>query len=140
MKKRKEIRKGKYKLQAFRSSAGLGLKTLERIPDGRFVAEYTGYELTSDEAEKKGGRYLFEISSRRVIDGSPKWNIARYINHSCRPNCEAVNSKGRIYIYAIKNIKEGSEITYSYGRVYFNDFIKKGGCKCQYHLKNRGGR
>jgi uncharacterized protein len=79
---------------------------------------------------RRSTRYLFEINSRWTIDGSPRWNTARYINHSCRPNAEATVSQGRIRIKAIKRIRPGDEITYNYGRNYFDTFIKPAGCKC----------
>src|SRR6266496_3722076 len=69
-------------------------------------------------------RYLFEVNTRWTIDGSNRRNRARYINHSCRPNAEAYFVKHVIKIRAIKNIKPGDEITYHYGRDYFDSFIK----------------
>jgi SET domain-containing protein len=69
-------------------------------------------------------RYMFEINSRWTIDGSSRRNRARYINHSCRPNAEVYFVKHVIKIRAIKNIKPGDEITYHYGRDYFDSFIK----------------
>lgn len=123
-------RKSRYSLKVQRSSAGLGLFTEDSIERGKFVIEYYGVLLTRAEADEKGGKYLFEINSRRVIDGSPRQNIARYINHSCRPNCETDIVKGKVYIYAKRNIKEDEELTYDYGKEYFDDFIKPYGCKC----------
>ena len=75
-------------------------------------------------------RYLFEINERWTIDGSSRRNRARYINHACRPNAEVYFVKHVIKIRAIKNIKPGDEITYHYGRNYFDAFIKEAGCKC----------
>ncbi len=123
-------RKSKYTLRVRRSSAGLGLFTESSIERGKFVIEYHGTILTKTQADEKGGKYLFEINSRKVIDGSSRHNIARYLNHSCRPNCETDIVKGKIYIYAKRNIKEGEELTYDYGKEYFDDFIKPYGCKC----------
>ena len=57
-------------------------------------------------------------------------NKARYLNHSCRPNCETDIVKGKVYIYAKRNIKSGEELTYDYGKEYVDDFIKPYGCKC----------
>jgi hypothetical protein len=73
-----------------------------------------------------------------VIDGSPRWNIARYINHSCRPNAEPVVRKGRIDLMALRSIAPGEEITYNYGRDYFEYFIKKTGCRCTSCRRRRG--
>ena len=123
-------RKSEYVLRVRRSSAGLGLFTESVIERGAFIIEYYGIPLTREQADEKGGKYLFEISSRRVIDGSPRHNKARYLNHSCRPNCETDIVKGRVYIYAKRAIKPGEELTYDYGKEYVDDFIKPYGCKC----------
>ena len=120
----------KKKTKVKRSKAGLGLFTDEPIKKGEFVIEYTGKILTRDEADKKGGKYLFEISSRRTVDGSARSNVARYINHSCKPNCGIEIEKGRIFIYAAKNIEAGEELSYDYDEEYFNEYIKPHGCKC----------
>lgn len=123
-------RKSNYTLAMRRSSAGLGLFTEDSITRGKFVIEYYGTMCTRDEADRRGGKYLFEISSRKVVDGSPRYNFARYLNHSCRPNCETDIVKGKIYVYAKRNIKSGEELTYDYGKEYFDDFIKPYGCRC----------
>ncbi len=75
-------------------------------------------------------RYLFEVNTCWTIDGATRRNKARYINHSCRPNAEVYFVKHAIKIRAIKNIKAGDEITYHYGRNYFEAFIKPVGCRC----------
>ncbi len=114
-----------------RSETGLGLFATDVIERGTFIIEYVGPRISNEEVHRRRStRYLFEVNSRWTIDGSPRWNIARYINHSCRPNAEAVVSRGRIRIKAIKRIKPGDEITYNYGRNYFEAFIKPVGCRC----------
>ncbi|WP_134500577.1 SET domain-containing protein [Microvirga pakistanensis] len=114
-----------------RSETGLGLFATEVIEKGAFIIEYLGPKISNEEVQRRRNtRYLFEINSRWTIDGSPRWNTARYINHACRPNAEAVVSRGRIRIKAIKRIKPGDEITYNYGKNYFETFIKPIGCKC----------
>ncbi len=130
-----KTRVGKYCCKIKKSSAGLGLFAMEDIPKDKFIIEYFGKILSVDAADKKGGRYLFEINSKKVIDGTPRRNIARYINHSCRPNCETNIVKGKIYIYSRRKIKEGEELNYDYGREYFNDQIKPFGCRCLKCLK-----
>jgi len=124
---KKEIKK---KTKVKRSKAGLGLFADEAIKKGEFVIEYVGKILTRDEADRKGGKYLFEISSRRTVDGSSRSNVARYINHSCKPNCEIEIKKGRILVYALKSIKTGDELNYDYDTEYFDEYIKPYGCKC----------
>jgi uncharacterized protein len=71
------------------------------------------------------------IDDEYFIDGSPRTNAARFINHSCRPNAKAFRTGVRVWIWSIRNIKAGEEITYDYGKKYFDDFIKPGGCKCE---------
>ncbi|WP_457093568.1 SET domain-containing protein [Microvirga sp. P5_D2] len=114
-----------------RSVTGLGLFATDLIEKGKFIIEYVGPKITNGEVQRRrNARYLFEVNSRWTIDGSPRWNTARYINHSCRPNAKAVVSRGRIRIMATRRIKPGDEITYSYGKDYFETFIRPWGCKC----------
>ena len=115
-----------------RSATGLGLFATNVIEKGTFIIEYVGPKISNEEVQRRRNtRYLFEVNSRWTIDGSPRLNTARYINHSCRPNAKAVVSRGRIRIQAMKRIKPGDEITYNYGKNYFETFIKPNGCKCQ---------
>src|SRR4029077_4672109 len=83
-----------------------------------------------DDIENK---YLFELNGRWTIDGSVRKNVARYINHSCRPNAESdVRPRERkVFIRAIKNIEPGDEINYDYGTDYFNAYLKRIACKCE---------
>lgn len=117
-------------VKARRSSAGLGLFAQEPIRKGTMVIEYTGELITNDEADRRGGKYLFNVGSKWTVDGKGRENTARYINHSCRPNCEARTKGTRIFIYAIRNIRPGEELCYDYGKEYFDEFIKPHGCKC----------
>lgn len=116
-----------------RGTNGLGLFTTEDIKKGTFVIEYIGKLLTAKQADEKGGQYLFEINSRWTIDGATRLNLARYINHSCHPNCESDTNERqkKITITAIKNISAGEEITYNYGKAFWKDYIKPKGCRCQ---------
>ena len=120
----------KQNLKVKRSRAGLGLFTMEPIKKGEFIIEYTGKMLSKKDADKKGGKYLFEISSRRTIDGSGRGNIARYINHSCCPNCEVIIHGSRLFVFAKRNIKVGEELGYNYGKDYFDEYIKPYGRQC----------
>ena len=114
-----------------RSSAGLGLFANKDIKKDDFIIEYTGEPLTYDEADQRGGRYLFTLNDTTVLDGTGREHIARYVNHSCDPNIEAViEDEEQIMFYAIKNIAKGEELTFDYGEEYVNDIIKKEGCRC----------
>ena len=111
---------------------GLGLFTAVPMKKGDCIIEYVGDILTTDdEVNARGGQYLFEVSSKKTIDGSVRSNIARYINHSCRPNCEVDIIKGRVFVYAKRAIKPGEELVYDYGKDFFNEYIKPKGCRCE---------
>ena len=120
----------KRSLSVRKSSAGLGLFASEPIEKGGFVIEYFGPILTRKESNKKGGKYLFETSENRIIDGASRKNIARYINHSCKPNCEIEIMRGRVYLFAKRAIEVGEELSYDYGGEYLEEYIKPFGCKC----------
>ncbi|MFC1730790.1 SET domain-containing protein [candidate division KSB1 bacterium] len=120
--------------------AGLGLVTKRPFKKGDFVIEYTGPIITTDKANEKGGKYLFDINSKWTIDGTPRSNIARYINHSCKPNCEADVSGKKVFIYALRKIKEGEELTYDYGEEYVDEYIKPHGCKCGHCTSKKKGK
>ena len=124
-------------LRIGRSKAGLGLFTRVPIKKGQFIVRYSGRKLRAEVADELDNRYMFEINNRWTIDGSGRRNRARYINHSCRPNAEVYFVKHVIKIRAIKNIKPDDEITYHYGRDYFDTFIKAVGCKCMACRKRR---
>ena len=121
---------GDYELRVSRSQTGLGLFTDSAIAKGKCVIEYWGKTLTREEELTSRSKYLFAISSRRTIDGTDRSNIARYINHSCRPNCEPMIKGGRVFIFAKRAIKPGEELNYHYGQEYFDGHLKKLGCRC----------
>jgi uncharacterized protein len=123
-----------------RSRTGLGLFATEPIAKRAFIVEYSGRLLNNEQAEAmeaKNSKYLYELNSRWTIDGSGRRNIGRYVNYSCRPNCETDRRKGKVFIRALKNIKPGEEITYNYGRDYVSWFIKPYGCKCEKCIEQR---
>lgn len=126
---------GAFVLRVGRSSAGLGLYATESIPKGACIIEYVGRRVTKEEEETSKSKYLFEIREGFTLDGKPKWNKAGYINHSCRPNAETEIYKDRVYVLARKAIKPGDEITYDYGKEYFDEHIKPFGCRCPKHTK-----
>ena len=120
----------KFKLRVARGLSGKGIFALEPIPKGKRIIEYIGKEVPVEKQESATGRYLFETGRKKMIDGNVKENIARFVNHSCRPNCEAKGPSGKVFIYSIRKIKAGEELTYDYGEEYFDDYIKPVGCKC----------
>jgi len=116
-----------------RSATGLGLFATKPIKRAVHIAAYRGRRLSYEEAERldaRGAKFLFEINSRCTIDGSPRWNLGRYVNHSCRPNAKAVGRKGGIVFVASRRIEPGEEITIDYGQEYYRFFVENGGCRC----------
>jgi SET domain-containing protein len=123
----------KHAFRVGRSRTGLGLFATAPIRKRAFIVEYKGRKLTTAQAEKleaRGNRYLYEINTRWTIDGTSRSNLARYANHSCRPNAASHRIGHKVILRAIRNIKPGDEITYSYGRDYFINVITPRGCKC----------
>src|SRR5262249_3067492 len=123
-----------------RSRTGLGRFSPTPIKKKAFIVEYNGRKLTTKQADKleaRGNRYLCEINSRWTIDGTSRKNLARYANHSCRPNAEAHTIGHKVIIRAIKNIGTGAEITYNYSRDYLINVITRRGCQCDKCRKRR---
>lgn len=106
---------------------GTGVFARRKIQSGERIIEYKGERLYWDEALERSTKenrplnhtFFFSLADGRVIDGGTKGNEARFINHSCDPNCEAYeNDNGRVYIYALKDIKRGEELNFSYPLIY----------------------
>jgi SET domain-containing protein len=99
------------------------------------IVAYRGPLLTEEEAkrrEARDSRYLFILNKKWTIDGSPRWNLGRYVNHSCRPNAEPITRNGGIVIVAMRRIEPDEEITYDYGKDYRDYFFKgRRHCLCQ---------
>ncbi|MDX6289622.1 MAG: uncharacterized protein QOH42_1421 [Blastocatellia bacterium] len=114
-----------------RTNTGLGLFAVQPIAKGTRIIEYTGPLIPNEEVDKRRGKYFFGVNTKWTIDGSPRSNVARYINHSCKPNAEALISGRRVWIWSRKKIKAGEEIAYDYGKEYFEDIIKPMGCRCE---------
>ena len=124
-----------------RSRTGLGLFATKPIEKGAKIVRYFGPLLDSRKKKDDAieNKYLFELNGRWTIDGSVRENIARYINHACKPNAESDVSprKRKVVIRAIKNIEPGQEINYDYGTDYFKAYLKPIGCKCDACEKKR---
>ena len=104
------------------SIQGRGAFATRPIKRGTRIIEYTGERISHEEADRryddgKMGRhhtFLFNIDSKTCIDAAVDGNDARFINHSCAPNCEAIDERKRIFIEAIRDIAPGEELTYDY--------------------------
>jgi hypothetical protein len=124
-----------------RSRTGLGLFATKPIKKGAKIVRYFGPLLDSRKKKDDAieNKYLFELNGRWTIDGSVRENVARYINHACKPNAESDVSprKRKVVIRAIKNIEPGEEINYDYGTDYFKAYLKPIGCKCDACEKKR---
>ncbi len=121
-----------------------GVFAKKEIPNNTKVIEYIGEKITKKEGDRRsaqrikkyinsktdGSVYIFELNKKYDIDGSPKYNKARYINHSCDPNCEVEISKGKIWIKSIKKIKKNDELSYDYGYEFDKDDYTDHVCKC----------
>jgi uncharacterized protein len=119
-----------------------GVFARKNIRKGTKVIEYVGEVVSTKEGDKRaeeqdklskkdpsfGKTYVFELNNKFDLDGNFKYNPARFINHSCNPNCKYKQEKLRIWIVARKNIKEGEEISYDYG--YDLEDYKDPKCKC----------
>lgn len=124
-KTKKKKKKKKQKVYEVRGSAihGRGVFATEVIPKGTRIIEYKGKHISYKKACKlypdvdgePTHTFLFEIDEKTVIDAAQGGNAARWINHSCEPNCEAEGEGDRIFITSIKKIKPGEELGYNYG-------------------------
>jgi SET domain-containing protein len=101
---------------------GKGVFAARDIREGERVLEYTGTLITDDEADalcddesmRRHHTFLFAVDGGYCIDGARGGNEARFINHSCDPNCESIITGRRVYIHALRNILEGEELLYDY--------------------------
>jgi SET domain-containing protein len=132
------MNKGNRNFAVKRTATGLGLFALQPIPRGKRIIEYVGRIVSGEEADSSGGKYFFELDEKRAIDGSPRTNLARYINHSCRPNAKGYTSGHRIWIWSLRAIKAGEQITINYGKDYLDAHIKQ--CKCESCAARTGKR
>ena len=114
MKRPFEVRRSKIQ--------GRGVFATRDIRKGEELVEYKGEHIDDAEADRRypfednerHHTFLFQLDDGSIIDAGVHGNAAKYINHSCDPNCEAVEYDGRIFIEALKNIKKGEELVYDY--------------------------
>tara|TARA_B000000609_G_C24113518_1_gene315385 strand:- start:304 stop:789 length:486 start_codon:yes stop_codon:yes gene_type:complete len=123
---------------------GTGVFATKDINKGTKIIQYIGNKVTKAVGDKisekriekylhsktTGSVYIFELNSKYDIDGSPLYNKARYINHSCNPNCEVDIIRGKIWIISIKKILKGDELSYDYGYDFDKDDFKDHKCNC----------
>ena len=123
---------------------GTGIFASQNIKKGQKIIQYVGEKITKAEGDKRsalriknylnssktGSVYIFELNKKYDIDGNVRRNKARYINHSCNPNCEVDIKNDQIWISSIKNIKKGTELSYDYGYEFDKDDYKDHICKC----------
>ena len=115
---------GGRRIQVRRSGIhGKGVFALKPLAKGETVIEYSGEVITWREAQRRhphdpnepNHTFYFHIDDGHVIDANVGGNAARWINHACRPNCEADEQGGRVFIKALRGIKPGEELFYDYG-------------------------
>ena len=104
----------------FRASAihGMGGFSKADIPQGTRVLEYVGEKISKQESLRRceeNNAYIFSLNATEDLDGQVQWNPARFLNHSCAPNCDAELKDDRIWVVARRKIRAGEELTFNYG-------------------------
>ena len=107
-------------LNVFKASTidGTGGFAKTGIHKGTRIVEYLGEKINKAESLRRceaNNAYIFTLNDEQDLDGDVAWNPARFINHSCAPNCEAEKDEDRIWIVAARDIEAGEEITFNYG-------------------------
>ena len=120
-------------LMEFRPSPiqGFGAFATAPICAGKLMLEYVGEKITKAESVRRceaGNTFIFELDDEWDIDGGVGWNPARFLNHSCAPNCDAENIEGQIWIVARREIASGEELTFNYG--YDWEDHREHPCRC----------
>jgi uncharacterized protein len=117
-----------FKPSLIHGTGGFARQDLAR---GMLVIEYVGVLVTRTEAIERcrqGNEYIFRLDEETDLDGNVEQNPARYLNHSCAPNCEAELIDGRIWVVALRDIKAGEEVTFDYG--YDLEDYRQHPCRC----------
>ena len=122
------------RIQTRRSGVhGKGVYALQDLAEGETLIEYLGEVISWKEALRRhphdpkdpNHTFYFHIDDKHVIDGKQGGNSSRWINHSCKPNCEADEDGGRVFIKTLRNIKGGEELFYDYGLIIDAKYTKK---------------
>lgn len=98
--------------------AGKGAFAMQPIAKDETIVEYVGERISKEESNRRceeGNPYVFQLDDEWDLDGNVPDNPARFFNHSCEPNCEAVDDEGRIFLVALRDIRPGEELTFNYG-------------------------
>ena len=110
---------------------GLGGFAKRAIPQGTRLVEYVGERISKGESLlrcEQSNEYIFALDDKQDLDGNVAWNPARFLNHSCTPNCDAELQDDRIWIIARRDIQPGEEITFNYG--YDLENYRDYPCRC----------
>ena len=124
-----------YKIQKSKID-NKGLYASQDIRKGTKIIQYKGKIITTKQSannpkfDNNKAIYLFNLNKRYDLDGDFKFNTARLINHSCDPNCEVFGSGLKVWVYAMKDISKGDELSYDYGFSFDEDY-KNYPCKCK---------
>ena len=97
---------------------GMGIFARRDIPQGSYIIEYLGERVSKAESlrrRKQGNFFVFIVTDQFDLDGAVEWNPARFINHSCTPNCDAQMEEEHIWIIARRDIRAGEELSFNYG-------------------------
>ena len=133
----------KYIIKKKSGVHGRGIFAKKNIPKGAHIIEYVGEKITKAEADRRGPKlveyakkhkqsgavYIFVLNKKYDIDGHVEYNTAKYINHSCKPNCEVEIIRGHIWVIALRDIKKNEELFYNYG--YDLDTYHEHPCLCK---------
>ena len=109
----------------------MGCFAIAPIAKGVRLIEYVGERISKAESTKRceaDNQYIFSINDEFDLDGNVGWNPAKFINHSCAPNCEAELDDCRVWIVALRDIEPGEEITFNYG--YDLEGYEDHPCRC----------
>src|SRR4030095_2580311 len=110
---------------------GQGLFAAQDIAKGTRIIAYIGEKISRRESARRleaGNAYIFHLNYRYALDGKTLENTARYINHSCDPNCQVEKTNGTLWIIALRDVKEGEKLSYNYG--YTLEHYKDNPCNC----------
>ena len=114
---------------------GTGVFAKQDISNGTRIIEYIGEKVSTEQGQRRqeaqsesDSIFFFELDEKTYIDGDVSGNDARFVNHSCDPNCESEEDAGHIWIISLRDIKKGEELTFDYG--FDAEFFGEYPCQC----------